>query len=631
MKKKRKSAGYSIVAHNKKVFFMGLLLVFAAAAFLISINGSPSSLDLQAQQGILELDVSSLKKAGSVTLDGEWEFYWQQRIEPGDFSVPIVEYAQAPGYWTTYEDNLPSIGFATYRLLVKTSEPAGVLALRTSEIYTEYAVFVNGKALYQHGIFAGNAPRYLNPDVYTFSAPDPVIEIMIQVQNQQHFNAGIGKSLSLGIPEYMHKKRNQATAIDIMLFAICLTAGGYHLILHFYRKQDKRLLYFAMLCIFVAIRGLFANETYIMQLFPELSFAAGSKIVHMLMPMMMLAMLAYSRCVYQKRIQPRLFAFLFGTSIAYLLAVFATHSYFFTRLANLYFMIVVLALAVLLYVSGQQLVQKQILSGYFFAGTAAMTIAVFNDILYYHKIINTGYWFSLGLVVFIFSQTVMLAKDYSRIYKERADLYGQLMQTNLAFMQAQIKPHFIYNALSTISYLTTKDPQKAKDLLLDFSDYLRGSFSHQNESGLTSLDQELQLVDAYLAIEKERFGDRIQTVFTITQDREVLIPAFCIQPIVENAIRHGLTETIEGGTVTISVLGEDQGTRVIVEDNGAGMEQEKADALLSGSETGGVGIKNIQNRLQFLYQSGLTIRSLPGKGTRVEFFIPYVDNKVSQM
>lgn len=199
---------------------------------------------------------------------------------------------------------------------------------------------------------------------------------------------------------------------------------------------------------------------------------------------------------------------------------------------------------------------------------------------------------------------------------------NSIVSAELNFLQAQIKPHFLYNALSVISSLSVREPKKAKELLLNLSDYLRGSFNFENHSGLISLSAELQTVEAYLAIEKARFKERLQVVYDIQSDVSVAIPMLSLQPLVENAVRHGIMQRVEGGTVKISVTELDGQVVIAVKDDGVGMTTDKLAELLSPADPQGVGIRNIHRRMLTIYGHSLEIESVPDLGTKVIMVIP---------
>ena len=200
------------------------------------------------------------------------------------------------------------------------------------------------------------------------------------------------------------------------------------------------------------------------------------------------------------------------------------------------------------------------------------------------------------------------------------------IESELAFLRMQIKPHFLYNSLSIISSLITREPEKAKSLLLDFSDYLRGSFRFDSKDGLVYLSEELKLVELYLSLVKARYKDKFKIVFNIDNTIKVKIPMLIIQPLVENAVGHGIFDRQEGGIVEIMVKSQQEYVIISVSDNGQGIAQQKIDSILKSEDNKlGVGMANINKRLIARYGQGLIVASSPGKGTTVEIKIPLTE------
>ncbi|OKQ00038.1 ATP-binding protein [Paenibacillus sp. P46E] len=201
---------------------------------------------------------------------------------------------------------------------------------------------------------------------------------------------------------------------------------------------------------------------------------------------------------------------------------------------------------------------------------------------------------------------------------------SESISAEMAFLQAQIKPHFLYNALNTISAFSLDEPQAARDLLAKLSRYLRGSFDFRNLDKLVTLSKELELVEAYLSIEKARFGERLRVLYDIDDNVHCLLPPLVIQPLVENAVQHGLADRKQGGTVAIFVR-ESQGEVVItVEDDGVGLQQPFPNKSIKDSDaaSSGVALKNIQQRLVRMYGHGFDIESKATGGTAVTIRIP---------
>ncbi len=178
-------------------------------------------------------------------------------------------------------------------------------------------------------------------------------------------------------------------------------------------------------------------------------------------------------------------------------------------------------------------------------------------------------------------------------------------------MMSQIQPHFVYNSLSSISTLITMDPIKAQSALDDFTEYLRHNISSLTETRLIPFEAELKHIQIYLSLEKLRFNDRIQVEYDI-KTKNFNVPPLSIQPLVENAVKHGVLKRIEGGFILIKVYETYDSYVVEVRDDGVGFDLSKVDF----TENEHFGINNIKTRLKNMHCGSLEIKSAPGKGAK---------------
>jgi sensor histidine kinase YesM len=202
---------------------------------------------------------------------------------------------------------------------------------------------------------------------------------------------------------------------------------------------------------------------------------------------------------------------------------------------------------------------------------------------------------------------------------------NERLRMEAAYLQAQIHPHFLFNTLNSLMALSDIDPERMRKLGDAFAAFLRISFDFLNTGELVELSHELKLSEAYLYIEKERFGDRLSVIWEVEPGISLRLPPLSIQPLIENAVKHGLLSQNKGGTLHIRITRRhDNFTLIEVKDNGKGMEQEKVSQLLNPSIEGnsGIGISNTNRRLTQLYGRGLSIISKPNEGTTVSFVIP---------
>lgn len=193
-----------------------------------------------------------------------------------------------------------------------------------------------------------------------------------------------------------------------------------------------------------------------------------------------------------------------------------------------------------------------------------------------------------------------------------------------AWLQSQIQPHFLFNTLNSIAALGITDPSRMLDLLEEFSNYLRLSFDFNNAEPLVPLTHELSLVRSYLYIEKIRFNERLTVNWELNYSGEWMIPPLTIQPLVENAVKHGIFSKPEGGTISIKLSNVANELKIEVSDDGKGIGPEKQQNLFSfvkSEQKKGIGLINVNRRLKQLYRQGLTIQSKLDQGTTITFFI----------
>ena len=199
-----------------------------------------------------------------------------------------------------------------------------------------------------------------------------------------------------------------------------------------------------------------------------------------------------------------------------------------------------------------------------------------------------------------------------------------LMEAEVRALRAQISPHFIYNSLNAIASFINTDPARARELVVEFADFTRYSFRRHGD--FTTLAEELRCIDRYLLLERARFGDRVQVSLRIAPEvLSTVIPFLSLQPLVENAVRHGLEAKDGPGHITISANDSGAFAEVTIEDDGVGMDPVQLQSMLAGHLDGEhVGLRNVDARLRQVYgdDHGLVIETAPGEGTLITMRVP---------
>ncbi|MDN5857853.1 MAG: histidine kinase [Pseudonocardia sp.] len=217
---------------------------------------------------------------------------------------------------------------------------------------------------------------------------------------------------------------------------------------------------------------------------------------------------------------------------------------------------------------------------------------------------------------YVSSQLELAELDESRARLNRAEVRA---------LRAQISPHFVYNALTTIASFIRTDPGRARDLLIEFADFTRYSFRSAGE--YTTLAEELNNIHRYIRLEKARFGERLTIKLQVAPEvLSVVLPFLALQPLVENAVRHGLANKPSGGTITITAENAGAECVIIVEDDGIGMDPARLhDDLEDAHQSGAhVGLGNVDDRMRSTFGDdfGLIVDTAPGAGMKITLRIP---------
>ncbi|WNI20872.1 histidine kinase [Streptomyces sp. ITFR-16] len=201
----------------------------------------------------------------------------------------------------------------------------------------------------------------------------------------------------------------------------------------------------------------------------------------------------------------------------------------------------------------------------------------------------------------------------------------QLIEAEIRALRAQISPHFIFNSLAAIASFVRTDPEQARELLLEFADFTRYSF--RSHGDFTTLADELHSIDQYLALVRARFGERLSVTLQVAPEvLPVALPFLCLQPLVENAVKHGLEGAVTSSRITISALDAGSEAEVVIEDDGTGMDPERLRHILrgEGGKSTGIGLLNVDERLRQVYgdEYGLVIETGIGAGMRITVRLP---------
>lgn len=301
------------------------------------------------------------------------------------------------------------------------------------------------------------------------------------------------------------------------------------------------------------------------------------------------------------------------------------HEYFYIDVSNLYhrgalsFLFPLLASIVLAVNFSVLITERRKLSKRMFTCLYLCIILPIVAAIYQYTHYGVSYT-CIALVFALINLFVNVMAEQGEMVSKEAE---QLNDMKVELLISQIGPHFIYNTLSTIKHLCRKDPAQAEETIDAFSVYLRGNLNSLQEKKMIPFKDELSHVHAYLVVEKKRFGERLNVVEDIQYD-DFLIPALTLQPLVENAVKHGVCAKESGGTIVIRSECVDNIYEIHIDDDGAGFDQKNMTPVDSSIH---VGIKNVEERLRSMCHGTLTIESQIDQGTKVTIRIPKAEGK----
>jgi len=267
-----------------------------------------------------------------------------------------------------------------------------------------------------------------------------------------------------------------------------------------------------------------------------------------------------------------------------------------------------------------------VLMSYFFTGTLSLLrfspyppLAIFW--VKHFPIAEILFWSSAagGYFIRMHSQLRAQERRSAQLALEKSQLEAGLKQAQLEVIRARLNPHFLYNSLQNISAMAKQDPQTASRMLARLGDILR-TVLRQDSRPESTLAEEMELAQAYVALEQMRFGDRLKATFNVPPElRPAMVPCFILQPLIENAVIHGLRGIRKTGIIDIAAAKEGDRLVLTVTDNGAGLPEQEPPALKTG-----FGLGSTAERLSNMYPGAheFRIERLPAGGTQVRIAIP---------
>lgn len=621
-----------------------VIIVFSIAFMIVAVAVMYSKDPGIVNNGQVDLSGIEFRQDDLVTLDGSWEFYWNGLLTPENFIPgqlpPLSSFMKVPGPWNDRRAGktvYPAQGIATYRLNLVLPPVIKDPAVHIQHVADAYKLYANGRLVAEVGKVSDKASGFQDDEkslIVDLPTDTNKIELIFQVAQLRYTGGGLRQSPVFGSKHLLEQRRMILLVLQLLFIGSVFIFAIYYFILFLLQRKNKTALLFSLLCLITFIRALIWGESPLVYFFPGISFDLRLWINYMtginLMPIMILFTLSLFPNESKKAISRIMLA---PTLVFDLLLL--TPPAFISRFTNFIYLFVLVQMIYLICILVKAVLNKRELASLFFAAVCVFVLTIVADILYYLGAgsINLSYMFLFGNLAVIIAMSLVQARQQADIHQklvlynekliEADKLKDEILATEMSFLQAQIKPHFLYNALNAIANVCEKDGEKAGELIIDLAIYLRRSLEFNHMDKMVTIEKELEFVDTYFNIERARFGDKIHLRKAIEIPLDYQMPVLILQPLVENAVRHGISKKTGGGTVHIRMKQTDEGALIEIDDDGVGIESEKLSLLLNKTGTSqGVGLLNIHHRLLRMYGKGLALRSEAGQGTCVHLAIP---------
>lgn len=616
---------------NKRSVFPVLLIIIIMITASILFTGVVKQADAKTKspnliQGNLDLSNWNAGQNGLIRLAGKWEFYWEKLLSDQDLKGNNISpdlLVKVPDVWNNYKLNgksLPGYGYATYRLKVKNVQEGAPLAIRMPTTSTSYRLYIDHKLIASNGIVGEDSqhftPEY-RPKTAVFTPTSKDFDIILQVANFSYARGGVWYSIPMGSIEAVENYNQSIIYKDMFLVGAFLIMAVFYFCLYITNRKDKASLYFVLVCICALIRVGIYGDYSISRIFPMMSYYATVKLDYISIYWIGTTYSLLIGEIFPEQKSKRIISLLviYASAMSLLtlfspIIIYTTISYFIEGMLVITCAYAFLCTLIAFYkkIPGTPAIML---------GSIIALLSSIHDVLYQNNYVHSafGEFSSFAFLVLVLIQAIIMA----RRFKVSID---EAQAAKLAFLQAQIKPHFLHNTINTIISISRYDSEKSRELLGNFSSYLRRSFDFKDLKQTVPLKNELELAKAYVDIEKARFEDDLEVVFETDCNAESKVPILMLQPVIENAVNHGVLPKEDGGSIEITVMSDNKYLRFAVRDNGIGMDEEKLRSLLHHNNGSGVALSNIDNRLKSLYGKGLIIKSVLGEGTTIEWCIP---------
>lgn len=666
--------GNTIDTKNRTLFSI-LAVPLLACLFVVITCGLPGNRKIPpvAKAGLLDLREWDFEKDGIVSLKGEWEFYWQEFLSPDEIADTAVRdkkrFVSVPASWTVYTANkeenrrFPSGGYATYRLKVLLPGGDVPLGFKLNEVSTAYRFFCNGKELIKNGTVGKNpessVPYRLPVLGDLFTCPKEM-DLVMHISNFHHREGGFIRELKLGTQQQIRRKTKTENSFEMFLFGSLIFMSLYHIVLYMYRKKDKSALFIGLLCLIVALRtGLTGERLFVYFFRPGYRFY--NILEYMTAYFGIPVFLLFIHSLFPREINLKIVmgVLILGFIYSFLLIPVSQKTSSYIILSHNIIQIVMVLYVIFALIKA--LIKQRESVFFLLIGFLILGFTVINDILYFNSLITTVELIPLGLFLFNFSQSIVIAKRFSKSFQNSEDLTIELEKKNQDLSQLdKLKDEFLANtshelktpingiiglaeslvegAAGTLSkkitynlWMIISSGKRLANLIndiLDLSRYKQGELFIQKKP----VDIKVTSTIVFDLVKPLIQGKSIELINAVENTTPpVLGDESRLQQILLNLTSNAIKFT-DKGKVTVSAAHDTSMVTITVSDTGIGIPRDKLETIFESFEQvdasisrdyGGTGLGlSITRKLIELHGGTIRVESEVGKGSNFILTLP---------